>query len=231
DEADAPPSGVRADRDGAGRRGVGWLLLLGAIAGGLLLAWAPCPYVIERPGPVVDTLGTVEIGGEEVPVIDVPDDREHEAGGRLDLLTVYIEGSREHPLSWIDVAVAWFDPSLAVLPVDVIFPAGQTKDERDEESAAAMRASQDAAVAAALGAVGEPVPSVVVVSEVVDGAPADGVLEADDRILTAGGAAVGTVQQLRDRIAESGAGAPIAIGVERDGERLELTLTPEPGDD
>ena len=74
--------------------------------------------------------------------------------GALDLLTVQIAGTRERTPSWFELARAWFDPSKAVLPIDAIFPEGQTTEQRNEESAAMMADSQNEATAAALTELG-----------------------------------------------------------------------------
>ena len=47
----------------------------------------------------------------------------------------------------------------AVMPIDVVFPQGQTTEERNEESAAMMVDSQNEATAAALTELGLPVGS------------------------------------------------------------------------
>ncbi len=60
-----------------GRR-VGWLLLALTLFGVFGLAVLPSPYVIERPGPVIDTLGTVTIDGEDVPLIQIPSEPTYE---------------------------------------------------------------------------------------------------------------------------------------------------------
>ena len=95
---------------------VGQGLIMAAILATLLLAISPTPYVVERPGPVYDTLGTTEVDGEKVPVIDISGAETFPTDGRLDLLTVYLDGSREQPLDWFDVIAAWFDPTRAILP-------------------------------------------------------------------------------------------------------------------
>ncbi len=50
---------------------VGWILMIAAIAGTVVLGTLPAPYVIESPGPVFDTLGDVDLAGESTPVIEV----------------------------------------------------------------------------------------------------------------------------------------------------------------
>ncbi|TPX04179.1 ATP-dependent serine peptidase containing a PDZ domain protein, partial [Schumannella luteola] len=116
-----------ADRGPDSRRQlVGQGLLIVAILAALLLAISPAPYVVERPGPVYDTLGTTEVDGEEVPVLQVDGAESYPTDGRLDLLTVYLDGSHENPLDWFDVVGAWLDPRRAIVPIDAVYPAGQT---------------------------------------------------------------------------------------------------------
>ena len=51
---------------------VGWTVLGVAFATGLILAIAPAPYAIEKPGPVYNTLGTADHDGKEIPLITIP---------------------------------------------------------------------------------------------------------------------------------------------------------------
>lgn len=206
---------------------LGFGLLVAAVFGAVAFATAPSPYVVERPGPVYDTLGDVEnADGEDVPLIDIPGERTYPTSGRLDLLTVYLNGTRENPLSWIDVAEAWFDPSRTVLPIDVVYPQGQTEDEADEESAQQMSSSQEEAIAAALGELGIPVEGVLTVAGVIDGTPADGVLDEGDQLLTAGGKPVPDVDALRAALGEAGVGTPVELGIRRDGDELTVRVVP-----
>lgn len=206
---------------------LGFGLLTAALAGTVLFATAPSPYVVERPGPVFDTLGEVETSdGETVPLIDIPDETTYPTSGRLDLLTVYIDGSREKPLSWLDVAAAWFDSSRTVLPVDAVYPDGQTEEESNEESALMMDTSQQDAVAAALTELGVDYDSTLVVSGVLDDTPADGVLEAGDELLTADGVPVRDVDELRVALGTAGVGVPVVLEIRRDGVERTATVVP-----
>lgn len=218
----------RGPEQGARSQLVGQGLVLAAFLATLLLAISPTPYVVERPGPVYDTLGTVEIDGEEVSVISVEGAETFPTEGRLDLLTVYLDGSRERPLDWIDVIVAWFDPTRTVLPVDAVFPDGQTQDEADEESRADMRLSQEHAIAAALDALGIDYGSTVVVASVSPGGPAEGVLEPGDELLEIDGEPVATDPELRAAIQAAGTGAEVELGIRRDGVARTVTLTTAP---
>ena len=204
---------------------LGYGALLAGVVGVVLFANSPSPYVVERPGPVYDTLGEVESSdGDEVPLIEIPDATTYPTSGRLDLLTVYVDGSRENPLPWLEVARAWFDPSRAVLPVDTVYPEGQTEEELNEQSAVAMESSQEDAVAAALSELGIPFSSLLTVAEVVDGAPSDGILEAGDEILTAAGDPVADVDGLRSVLAGAGVGTAVELGIRRGGVELAVEI-------
>lgn len=206
---------------------LGFGLLVAAVVGTVLFATAPSPYVVERPGPVFDTLGEVESSeGDPVPLIEIPDETTYPTSGRLDLLTVYVDGSRENPLSWLDVAQAWFDPSRTVLPIDSVYPEDQTEEEADEESAAAMDTSQQDAVAAALTELGIPYGSVLTVAGVVEGTPSEGVLDEGDEILTARGEPVTGVDELRAALAAAGVGTEVELGIRRGVEELTVVLAP-----
>ncbi len=84
DEIDDAHDPVVADARLRGRR-VGWLLLALTLFGVFGLAVLPTPYVIERPGPVFDTLGSVTVGDEEVPLIEIPSAPTFETEGSLSL--------------------------------------------------------------------------------------------------------------------------------------------------
>ena len=77
----------------------------------LALTFLPTAYVIQRPGPVYNTLGTAEgPDGDEVPLISVEGAETYETAGALDLLTVQVVGNRERTPNWVELATAWFDP-------------------------------------------------------------------------------------------------------------------------
>lgn len=213
---------------------VGWTLLLGAVVGTVALGVQPAPYVIERPGPAYDTLGEVEVEGDSVPLIDIPDETTYPTEGSLDLTTVYIDGSPQRLLNWSQLAVAWFDPSRAVYPLDSLYPAGTTEEESDAESQVDMTNSQSAATAAALTELDIPFASIVRVAGVVEGQPADGVLRSGDQIVAINGVAIDTPEALRDQIAANGIGEPMTVDITRDAIDTTVTITPvdseqEPG--
>ncbi len=193
----------------------------------LVITFLPTSYVIQQPGPVYNTLGTAQnADGDEVPLISVDGAETYPTDGSLDLLTVQVQGNREHTPSWFELARAWFDPSKAVMPIDAIFPEGQTTEQRNEESAQMMVDSQQEATAAALTEVGYDVGAKLSVHSVIKDAAAEGVLQEGDVILEANGQAVTDASSLR-AVINDGAGAPVELLIERDGKQQTVEVTPK----
>lgn len=206
------------------RLGLGALVV--ALLALLAMSFLPTAYVIQLPGPVYNTLGTVTTSdGEDVPLIEVSGAETYPTSGALDLLTVQIAGSRERPPSWFDLAVAWFDPSRAVVPIDAVFPDGQTSEQRSEQSAALMVDSQEEATAAALTELGYDVGTQVTVVSVGEDAAARGILEEGDVVLRADGDPVTDASALREQVQLS-EGGPLSLDILRDGEPMTVEVTP-----
>jgi PDZ domain-containing protein len=203
-----------------------WSLIVALIAL-VVLTFLPTPYVIQRPGPVYNTLGTAaDKDGEQVPLISVEGAETFETAGSLDLTTVQVVGNRQRTPSWFELALAWMDSSKAVVPLDSVFPEGVTTEQRDAQNATLMVDSQHEATAAALNELGYDTGAQVAVVEAVEGTPADGVLEADDVITAIDGTAVESATQLRERIQDA-EGDPVELTVLRGGEEKDVEITPE----
>jgi PDZ domain-containing protein len=222
DDGGAPVGRGRLSR----RERIGWGAITVATVLGLIVALLPSPYVIQQPGPVFDTLGTVEVEGEEIPLITIPDEETFPTEGSLDLLTVSAVGRPGRTPGWLDVAVAWFDTRRAVVPVEVVFPPGLSEEDRDTQNEAQMVDSQQDAIAAALVELGYDFPREVVVQGIGEGTPAEGVLEIGDVIAAVDGRPVQSVTELRTAIAEHGTETPARLEVVRGDETVEVEATP-----
>lgn len=210
------------------RRGsrLGWTLLIVAILGTLGFTLVPAPYVIEEPGPVFNTLGTVPNGSKQVPLIEIPGQKTYPTSGALDMLTVNVSGNRDQPPSWFDVARAWLDPSRAVVPVEAIYPIGITVEQSNQQATVDMQNSQKDAVAAALTHLGYTLPTTLLVGGFSPGSPASGVLKTGDSIVSVDGQSVSSVLGLRAIVAKAGAGVDLTMVISRAGTAQTVHVTP-----
>lgn len=189
------------------RRGV--TVILGALFTALLaygVFAAPVPYVVLGPGPTVDTLGAQD--GEEV--IQISGIETSTSAGQLRLTTVGVRpnvGLRE-------ALAGWLSDAEAVVPYDVIYPPGQTREEVEERNAEDFAASQTSAETAALRQLGYPVQ--VLVRVVTPGGPSEGLLQADDVITSIGGTPVTSATQLTELVRAEPEGTTLAVGYLRD---------------
>lgn len=193
----------------------------------LIAAVTPSPYVIERPGPVIDTLGDVEVEGEDEPVISISGAETFPTSGSLSLTSVTLIGSPEHPTKWLSLVVPFFDSEQRIAPRSEFFPDGITEDQRNDANTALMGSSQVQAGAAAARELGEQVPFRLLIADVVEGGAAEGVLEAGDEVRTLNGEPVTSVEGLRSAVAETPEGDAVEIGIDRDGEESAVTVVPE----
>ncbi len=194
----AHPRGLNAS-DSLGAMSTGRMsqrTLAGLIAAGIaavllgLCFLLPLPYVVYRPGVTVDVLG--ESDGKEIVQVEgapsYPDD------GEMRMVTVSVT-SPETKVRLPGLMAAWLDRKDAVYPFDSIYSTDETNDDSRAEGAAQMASSQDVATAVALRETGVDVPEVMVISDTVEGQPADGVLEAGDIVVSIDDTAVTSADQ------------------------------------
>ena len=197
------------------------------VAGGLLVVLVvvgvllPVPYVALSPGPVYDTLG--EVNGE--PLIVVTGGPTYPTEGQLDLTTVSENGGPGRPISLLETLIGWVRPSVAVLPVDLLYPPDTSPDEIQEQNTADMLESQDSATVAALRQADIPLSTTTEVAEVSADGPSAGVLEVDDVILAVDGTAIQTPEELRDAVSVHPPGEDVRLRIERDDAEKVVTVT------
>ena len=197
------------------------------VAGGSLLA-LPVPYVVEGPGPVVNTLG--RSGGE--PLITISGARTYPDRGSLDLTTVSIAGGPGSSVDLPSVVRGWLDPRREAVPYDLLFAPGTTADQEQARDSADMTASQDSATVAALTELGYDVPTTITVASVSPGAPAASVLRAGDVITGVDGSPVSTLTALRAALDDGAPGRTVTVDVRRGGKDEQLptaTVAAPPG--
>ena len=171
---------------------------------------APVPYVVLQPGPTWDTLGEGSNGG---PLIDVEGDVEvSEAAGELHLTTVSVQPD----VSLVDALYAWFSDDDAVVPRELVYPPEQSEEEIEQRNAEQFTTSQTNAEVAALTYLGYR--SVVEIARVVEGAPADGVLQPGDVITAVDGTEVTKASELQQQITARPVGSTLRFEYLRNGQ-------------
>lgn len=192
-----------------------------------LVGLVPAPYAIIKPGPVYDTLSSVN--GR--PLIRIDGRETYNADGSLDLTTVYSSGGPGSDVHVFDVVEAWLNPARAALPEDQVYPPGQSEEEAEEEAALQMVSSQENATAAALGELGIAVPTTLTVVGFSEEADAAAKLAEDDVITAVEGVPVPDLPQLRDRLQDVPPGRPTTVSVRRGGEARDVEVTTLAGAD
>jgi Lon-like protease len=192
-----------------------------AVLLGAVIALLPAPYVIYSPGPATNVLGSV--GGRQL--ISVTGHQTYPTTGALDMTTVEIFGGPGRRLSLLEVAQAWVSRTDAVVPERQVFPAGQTKQEVEKETAAEMTDSQEQATAAGLRELGLTVPETIRVAEVQSGAPAASVIKVGDVITGINGTPATDSNVLREAITSLAPDTHVTVQVRRDGKQVDLSTT------
>lgn len=213
-----------------GRGWVAWFAAALVAAAVIFFGSTPSGLVVEKPGPVFDTLSTVEVDGEPVPLVDIPMEETYPTTGSLSMLTVTTIGDRSRTANWFSVVSSWFDKSQDALPLDDIYPPGRTTAEEEELSAAQMALSQERAVAAALTVLGEDYTESVQVVATTDGGPADGLLEAGDVIAAINAEPITELAGVRAALNDNGTDAPATLTITREGVDQDVEITPRASD-
>ncbi|MFB9321109.1 YlbL family protein [Cryptosporangium minutisporangium] len=204
------------------RRGL--TVFVGAILALLLslgMALLPVPYVALGPGPTVNTLGSRD-GHEIVTITGTPTS---ESKGHLNLTTVSVSPD----LNLGNALVGWLDGTVAVVPREVVYPPGETRQQVNQENAEAFKNSQTSAETAALRELGYPVK--VTVTSVAPGSPSTGKLAVGDVLTSVDGTEVTSGTKLRTLLAAKQPGQATTIGYQRGTTRGTASITLARGDD
>jgi PDZ domain-containing protein len=220
------PSPADLDATDSGRRRPGHRGLIATLAGLVLLALIalaallPVPFIVLSPGPTFNTIGDVD----GVPLVEISDTTTYPVTGALDMTTIREEGEPRSPLTVFGALVAWIDPDRAVLPRELLYGDDETTEEVQQRNAVLFSTSQSNAVAAALTTLGEPLIEDVVVTAVVEGTPAFGVLDAGERIIAIDGAPVRVPEDVVEAVRSEPVGSTLAFTVARDGEEVDVDV-------
>ncbi|WP_343599640.1 PDZ domain-containing protein [Mycobacterium sp.] len=155
------------------------------VAFGVLLAVVTVPYVSVGPGPTFDTLG--EVDGKQV--VDIQGTQTHPTTGHLNMTTV----SERDDLTLAEALAMWLSGSEQLVPRDLMYPPGSSREDVDNANNAEFRQSERNAEYAALGYL--KYPKAVTVATVNDPGPSVGKLQAGDAVDAVDGTPVASVEQ------------------------------------
>ena len=193
-----------------------------AIALAAALTFVGLPYVVMSPGPATNILGNID--GK--PLLAVEGATTYPTTGRLDFTTVSVDGGPGVTITVYDVARAWLSDSEEVLRVDDVFPPDSSQEEVEEEGAAEMAGSQSVATATALRAMGREVEQTVVIADVFEGGPSQGVLEPGDVLVSVGDAEASSSDAVRAAVQQTEPGDTVPVVVLREGEERTVAVRP-----
>lgn len=203
--------------------------LVGATSAAVLIGFAamalPSPYVVESPGPAINTVGIVD--GE--PVIKVTGRESYAPTGSLDLTTVYVRGGADRRIPLFQVLQGWADPEQDVYPEESVYPRGVTGDQVSDQNASLMDNSQQTSVAAALTNLGIEYGQTLSVTGMATDTN-DGVLAEGDVLKSVDGRAITGLGMLRGALQDAG-DAPVSLGIERDGDEVRVQARTTAGSD
>jgi PDZ domain-containing protein len=197
------------------------LLLSSAIALVLVLVVAVVrvPYVALAPGPTYNTLGPDPVDAAK-PVISVTGHQVYEDTGNLNMTTISVVV----PLTLAQALRGWFRHDYAVVPRDAIYPPDKSTEEVRKEDEADFKESQSSATTAALRYLGYKGTVRVIADSVRKGAPADGVIQVGDALVSVDGTAVTGRKRLVELITARRPGQPVRLGLLRSGKAMTVSL-------
>ncbi|MGI9196503.1 MAG: YlbL family protein [Candidatus Nanopelagicales bacterium] len=220
---EVPPTGRRLSRRATTVLISGGVLLALLILAGLL----PVPFIVVSPGPTFNTIGDVD----GVPLVEISDTTTYPTTGALDMTTIREEGEPRSTLTVYEALAAWIDPDRAVLPRELLYGDEETGEQVEQRNAIMFSTSQSNAIAAAMGALGKPVIEDVVVTAVVEGTPAFGVLDAGELILKVDGKDVTKPEDVVDQVRARPVGSTLVFTVQRDGKPTDVEVVSAPKPD
>lgn len=188
-----------------------YLILVIAIA--FFISAYKLPFYVYKPGGA-DALN---------PIVEVAEGYQSEG----DMHLVTIRGGQATPVQYL---MAKIMPHQEIQPLREVRPEGVSEDEYFHAQLQMMESSQEASTVVAYEAAGEDITidyNGVYVVSVIDGMPAEGILQSGDRITAIDGEEIDEANDLIDYVDNKKAGDTITVNVVRDEEELEKDVTLE----
>ena len=191
---------------------VGAMIVLSAM---IVVAWQiSLPYYALSPGPVEEVNDLIDVEGSQM-IYDL--------NGELIMLTVSLQ-----EVNAFEYAQGWLDDSIDLVDRETIRPSNVSPAEHRQANRESMDDSKATAISVALRYLGYPVTDTgegVFVASVIEGTPADAVLEVGDVIVEVDSVAVFIATDGVNAITANEIGDTIPLKVDRDGELLDVEVT------
>ena len=172
---------------------------------GVLLAVVTVPFVSLGPGPTFDTLG--EVDGK--PVVAINGTTTHPTTGHLNMTTV----SQRDGLTLGEALTLWLSGEEQLIPRDLVYPPGKSREDVDKANNADFKQSEDSAAYAALGYL--KYPAAVTVATVTDAGPSAGKLKPGDAIDAVNGTPMANVEEFTGFLKNTKPGQVVTIDYRR----------------
>jgi len=175
---------------------------------GVLLAVVTVPFVSLGPGPTFNTLGDVD--GKQV--VAISGTSTQPTTGHLNMTTV----SERDDLTLGEALTLWLSGQEQLVPRDLVYPPGKSREDVDKANNADFKQSEDSAAYAALGFL--KYPPAVTVATVTDPGPSAGKLKSGDAIDAVNGTPVANIEQFTGFLKNTKPGQVVTIDYRRKNE-------------
>ena len=175
---------------------------------GVLLAVVTVPFVSLGPGPTFNTLGDVD--GKQV--VAISGTSTQPTTGHLNMTTV----SERDDLTLGEALTLWLSGQEQLVPRDLVYPPGKSREDVDKANNADFKQSEDSAAYAALGFL--KYPPAVTVATVTDPGPSAGKLKSGDAVDAVNGTPVANIEQFTGFLKNTKPGQVVTIDYRRKNE-------------
>ncbi|MCW4464368.1 hypothetical protein OK351_02425 [Glutamicibacter sp. MNS18] len=195
-------------------------LLLAAV-----ISFMPTNFVVESPGPTVNTMG--EIDGQELVSIVGMDS--YPSDSQLDMTTVYVQGGGQNRVTVPVILEALVNSTKDVVAEETVLPRGVSSDDLSQQNDTLMASSQELSVAAAFNEMNIPFTTELRVAG-FGTETNSGALQEDDLLLAINQTPVKNLSQLKEELNDKGTAAS-TLTVRRGEQTVDEVVRTTPAED